>query len=152
MILAALVIGVQLALVAFGPRIEAAEPVSQRIAVAPFRAVTGIDATSISDGLVIDLQHVLIRQLGITVIDSSDPQQLKGSKRLTGTVSTTETAVRVAVTLTDFDSGVVAWSAVIEQPRAKTLGVTANLAQEIAAALPVPGELPIAGEVSHAAE
>jgi TolB-like protein len=151
LIFAALVIGVQLGLVAFGPRIEAAEPVSQRIAVVPFRAVTGIDAVSVSDGLVIDLQHVLIRQLGITVIDSSDPQQLKGSKRLTGTVSTTETVVRVAVTMTDFDSGVVAWSAVIEQPRAETLGATADLANEIAAALPVLGDLLTPGEVSYAA-
>ena len=72
LILAAMAIGVQLGLVALGPPIEAAEPDSQRISVAPFRAVTGDDAASVSDGIVIDLQHVLVGQQGLTVTLEGD--------------------------------------------------------------------------------
>jgi TolB-like protein len=152
LILAALAIGVQLGLVALGPPIEAAEPDSQRISVAPFRPVTGEDAASVSDGIVIDLQHVLVGQQGLTVIDTNDPRQLKGSKRLTGTVSTSAKSVRIAVTMTDFDSSVVVWSTIVERPRGMMLAATADLAREIAATLPVPGELMTPDKVLYAAK
>lgn len=137
LILAALAIGVQLAIGAFGDEIEAAEAPAYRIAVTPFRAAAGEDATSLSEALAVELQHVLRQQSGITVIGSSDPAQLKGSMRLTGAVSANKTMVRVAVTMIDFDSGVVTWSAAFQQPRAEGYTSSAELAHQIAMELPL---------------
>ena len=150
LILAALTISTQLAIGAMGTESEAAEAYSQKIAVAQFRAAAGEEAVSLSEGLAIELQHELAQQYGITVIASSDPEQLKGSLRLTGSVSVNDTFVRVAVTMIDFDSGVVAWSDVIQQPLARAHASPSELAREIIAAMPVPyNALPAVG-VAHA--
>ena len=71
------------------------------------------------------------------VIASSDPGQLKGSMTLTGSVSATKNVVRVAVTMVEFDSGVVTWSAAFQQPRGEDYASPAELAQQIAAVLPL---------------
>ena len=138
LILAALAIGVQLAIGAVGDELEAAVAPAYKIAVMPFRAASSEEATSLSDALAVELQHALRQQFGITVIASSDPAQLKGSMRLTGAVSTSDTVIRVAVTMIDFDSGVVAWSAAFQLPRAESDLSSAELAQQIAVALPLP--------------
>jgi len=140
LILASLVIGVQLAMVAIGREIGPAEGPVYRIAVTPFRAGTGEEAISLSEGLAIELQHALKQQFGITVIASSDPAQLKGSMRLTGSVSANKNVVRVAVTMIDFDSGEVTWSAAFQQPRSAAHTSSADLAQQIVAAIPMPDE------------
>lgn len=142
LILASLAIGVQLAMGAIGGEIEAAKAPEYRIAVTPFLAGAGEEATGLSAGLVIELQHALKQQFGVTVIASSDPAQLKGSARLTGTVSGNKTLVRVAVTMIDFDSGVVTWSAAFQQPRREGYASTAELAQQIVAALPMAHDTP----------
>ena len=142
LILASLAIGVQLAMGAIAGDIDAVDGPSIRIAVTPFRAGTGEEAASLSEGLAIELQHVLKQQFGITVIASSDPRLLKGSMRLTGSVSANKNVVRVAVTMIDFDSGVVTWSAAFQQPRRAGYTSTADLAQQIVAALPVSHEAP----------
>jgi adenylate cyclase len=138
LILASLAIGVQLAMGAIGDEIVAAEAPEYRIAVTPFLAGAGEEAIGLSDGLAIELQHALKQQFGITVIASSNPAQLKGSARLTGTVSANKTLVRVAVTMIDFDSGVVTWSAAFQEPRREGYASTAELAQQIVAELPMP--------------
>jgi len=138
LILAALAIGVQLAIGAVGDEIESAVAPDHKIAVMPFRAASSEEATSLSDALAVELQHALRQQFGVTVIASSDPAQLKGSMRLTGAVSASDTVIRVAVTMIDFDSGVVAWSAAFQLPRAESDMFSAELAQQIAAALPLP--------------
>jgi len=150
LILAALAIGTQLAIGAMGTESEAAEAYSQKIAVAQFRAAAGEEALSLSEGLAIELQHELAQQYGITVIASSDPQQLRGSQRLTGAVSVNSTFVRVTVTMIDFDSGVVSWSHVFELPRARMLAAPAELAQEIVAAIALTADLPRPLRVTHA--
>lgn len=136
LILASLAIGVQLAMGAIGGEIGAAEGPVSRIAVTTFRAGAGDEALSLSEGLAIELQHALRQQPGIMVIASSDPAQLKGSMRLIGCVSVSKNVVRVAVTMVDFDSGVVTWSAAFQQPRREDYASTAELAQQIATALP----------------
>lgn len=150
LILAALAIGIQLAISAIGTDSEAAEGYSQKIAVAQFRAAGGEEAVNLSEGLAIELQHELSQQYGITVIASSDPDQLKGSLRLTGAVSTGEAYVRVAVTMIDFDSGAVTWSDVFEQRRKPKLAAPAELAQEIVAAMPISNDLPKPVRIAHA--
>ena len=140
LILASLAIGVQLAMGAIGSELEAAEPPAYRIAVAPFLAGAGEDAIGLSEGLAIELQHALKEQFDVTVIASSDPAQLRGSTRLTGTVSANTTLVRVTVTMIDFDSGVVTWSAAFQQPRGEGHASTAELAHLIVAAIPGPSE------------
>lgn len=142
LILASLAIGVQLAMGAIGGEIEAAEAPVYRVAVTPFLAGAGEEAIGLSEGLAIELQHALNQQFGITVIAPSDPAQLEGSARLTGTVSANKTLVRVAVTMIDFDSGIVTWSAAFQQLRRDGYASTAELAQQIAAALPMPDEEP----------
>jgi TolB-like protein len=137
LILAALAIGAQLAIGALGGEIEAAEAPAHKIAVTPFRAAAGAEATSVSEALEAELQHALRQQSGITVISSSDPAQLKGSMRLTGAVSANKTMVRVTVTMIDFDSGVVTWSAAFQQPHAESYTSSAELAHQIAMELPL---------------
>jgi TolB-like protein len=137
LILAALAIGAQLAFGTLGVGVAAAESPAYKIAVMPFRGSSEEDAAGLSEGLAIELQHALRQQFGITVIASSNPAQLKGSMSLTGTVSANETVVRVAVTMIDFDSGVVVWSAAFQQPRTESYTSSSELAQQIVAALPM---------------
>lgn len=137
LILAALAIGVQLAVGALGGPVAATEVPSYKIAVLPFRANAGENAASFAEGLVIELQHALRQQPDITVIASSNPAQLKGSVSLTGAVSTNKTLVRVAVTMTDFETGEVVWSAAFQRPRYGNSTLSSELAIQIAAALPV---------------
>jgi TolB-like protein len=106
----------------------------------PFRAASGDEVINLSEGLAVELQHALREQFGITVIASSDPAQLKGSMKLAGAVSQSEKVVRVTVTMIEFDSGVVAWSAAFQLPRAERDTSSAELAQQITAAMPLPIE------------
>lgn len=140
LILAALAIGVQLAVAAIGTDAEAMDADPYAVAVMPFRASSSGDALHLAEGLSVELQHALGNFDGVAVIDSSDPEHLRGSKRLTGTVSATAASVRITVTLIDFDSGVVAWSEAFEKPLALTHKTAAELAQEIVAAIPIPND------------
>jgi len=140
LILAALAIGAQLAFGTLGVGVPAAESPAYRIAVMPFRATAGEDAAGLSEGLAIELQHILRQQFGITVIASSNAAQLKGSMSLTGTVSANDTDVRVAVTMIDFDSGVVVWSAAFQQPRTESYRSSSEIAHQIVASLPLLNE------------
>lgn len=143
LILAALAIGTQLAIGAVGNESLAAGTSSHRISVMPFRAAGGDMATGLSNSITIELQHELSRQLGITVIAASNPDRLKGSMSLTGAASTNQTSMRVAVTLVDFDSGVIAWSDVFERPRADSLAAPAEIARDIVAALSAENLVPV---------
>lgn len=152
LILAALAIGVQLAVAAIGTDAEDIDAEPQRVAVLPFRASTAGDAPHLSEGLVVELQHALGNYETLTVIGSNDPEHLRGSQRLAGIVSATETTVRVAVTVTDFDSGVVSWSDVFELPQPVTHRTAAELAQQITAAMPMTGHPPASVSVADVAE
>jgi len=140
LILAALAIGVQLAVGTLLGETAATESVSQKIAVMPLRANAGEDAASFSEGLGIELQHALRQQLGVTVIASTNAQQLKGSMSLTGAVTTSETLIRVAMTMVDFETGEVVWSAAFQRPRSGNSTLSSKLARQIVAALPLPHE------------
>lgn len=132
LILAALAIGVQLAVGPLGPPPEIP---SYKIAVMPFLAADNEAAASLSEGLAIELQHALRQQAGITVIASSKPAQLKDSVSLTGVVSANETVFRVTVTMTDFETGEVIWSTVFNQPRTDSYALSPEVAHQIVAAL-----------------
>jgi TolB-like protein len=138
LILAALAIGVQLAGGTLGGGVVAAEKPIYKIAVMPFRATANEDAASLSAGLATELQHALRQQRDITVIASSIPAQLKGSMSLTGAVSANETLIRVAVTLIDFETGEVVWSAAFQRPRAGSDTSSSEFARQIVTALPLP--------------
>ena len=140
LILAALAIGVQLAGGTLGGSVVAAEKPAYKIAVMPFRATSDEDAAGLSEGLSIELQHALRQRFGITVIASSDPAQLKGSMSLTGAVSANASLVRVAATMTDFETGEVVWSAAFQRPRTGSDTSSSELARQIVAALPLPHE------------
>ena len=140
LILAALAIGVQLAVGTLGGGLVAAEHPPYKIAVMPFRASTDEDAVSLSEGLAIELQHALRQQAGITVIASSNPTQLMGTMSLTGTVSANEAIVRVAVTMIDFETGVVVWSTAFQRSREGRDTLSSELARQIVNELPLPHE------------
>ncbi|MBT8096259.1 MAG: hypothetical protein KJO95_06060 [Gammaproteobacteria bacterium] len=136
LILVALTIGAQLTISALGDEVKAADGYSSKIAVMPFRATADEEAARLSDWLAIELQHALRHQFGATVIASTQPTQLKGSMKLTGAVSTSDETIRVAVTMIDFDTGVVFWSGVFERPITESSQSSGKLAQAIVAAIP----------------
>ena len=138
LILASLAIGVQLAMGAVGDEIAAAANPAYKIAVTPFRASVSDEAITLSEALAVELQHALRQQSGIKVISSSDPAQLKGSVRLSGAISVNKDFVRVAVTMIDFDTGEVVWSAAYQEPRTESYVSSSGLAHQIAASLPLP--------------
>ena len=142
LIIAALAIGAQLAIGAIGNETQAAEGLTRKVAVAPFRTAPGEEAASLAAGLTIELQHELTTHYGVTVIATNDPEQLEGSVRLTGAVSTNDSFVRIAVTMIDFDTGVIAWSDVFEVPREITAEALADVAHHIVMTMPIATKVP----------
>jgi TolB-like protein len=142
LILAAVAIGVQLAVGTLGRGVETETDHSQKIAVMPFRAADDAAAASLSDGLEIELQHALRQRFGVTVIATNNPKQLDGSMSLIGAVSANDTVVRVAVTMIDYGTGVVVWSTAFQLPRDESFTISSRLAHQIVAALPIPGAGP----------
>jgi len=150
LVLAALIIGAQLALGLLSTETNAAQTYSQKIAVVPFRVASGNDAETLSQGLVIELQHELASQSHITVIAPRDPYLATGCVSLTGAVAVGENHVRITATMIDNDSGVVTWSQVFERPRTGSLRAPVEFAQEIVAALPGQFQISSASQVDHA--
>ena len=149
LILVALAIGAQLALAAIGSQTAVADDHKQKIAVVQFRVGAGNGASGLSEALVIELQHALLRQPSIVVISPSDPDHLEGSLILAGAVSTDDTSVRVTVTVTENDSGVVAWSDVFERPLAATLSAPTVFAEAIVTALPLFNDAATIAELAY---
>lgn len=142
LLLAALVIGVQLATDVISTESYAAPSIQQKIAVVPFRVASGNDAVRLSEGLVIELQHALAGQTHLTVIAGRDPYLTAGSLSLTGAVAVGESVIRVTATMIDNDTGALTWSRVFERPRNDSQIVPAEFAKKIVAAL--PGEFQVA--------
>ena len=140
LILAALAIGVQLAVGTLGGEAAAMDSPSRKITVLPFHSNVGEDAANFSEGLVIELQHTLRQEFGIKVIATSNPEKLKGSMSLTGAVTMSEAVVRVAVTMVDFETGEVVWSAAFQRPRSGSSTLSSEFANQIAMALPLSTE------------
>lgn len=150
LVIAALVIGTQLATGALSTATAAASASSQTMVVVPFRVASGNDAVTFSEGLVIELQHEIATQTDITVIAPRDPYDVEDSLRLTGAVSVGENRVRVTATLIDNDDGAVTWSQVFARPRSDSLTAPVEFAQAIVAALPLPYRLSAMAEGNHA--
>jgi TolB-like protein len=149
LIVAALVISVQLTTGVLGNESVAAESPAKRIAVVPFRVASGIDADLLSDGLLIELQHELISQTGMTVIAPTDQSLASDSLSLTGSVSIGEKQVRVTATIIDNATGAITWSQVFQHPRIDSLQTPVVFAKEIVAALPVPFRISSSAEADH---
>ena len=148
--LAALIIGTQLAVGVLSTETLAAQTYSQKIAVVPFRVASGNEAETLSQGLVIELQHQLASQSRITVIAPRDPYLTTDCLSLTGAVAVGENQVRITATMIDNDTGVVTWSQVFERPRTDSLMAPVEFAHEIVAALPVQFQISSASEADHA--
>jgi TolB-like protein len=150
LLLAALVIAAQLAVGVLTTETNAAQSYSQKIAVLPFRIASGNEAGTLSQGLVIELQHELASKTHITVIAPRDPYLTTGCLSLTGAVAVGENHIRITAMIIDNDTDVVTWSQVFEQPRADSLMASVEFAQEIVAALPSQFQISSAPEVDHA--
>jgi TolB-like protein len=150
LVLAALIIGTQLAVGVLSAETIAAQTYSQKIAVVPFRVASGNEAETLSQGLFIELQHELASQAHITVIAPRDPYLTAGCLSLTGAVAVGESYVRITATMIDNDTGAVTWSKVFERPRTDSLVAPVELAQEIVAALPAQFQISSTSQVDHA--
>ena len=150
LVLVALIIGAQLAVGVLSTESNAAPTSSQKIAVVPFRVASGNEAGTLSQGLVIELQHELVRQSHVTVIASRDPYLVTDSLSLTGAVAVGEQTVRITATMIDNSTGAITWSAVFERPRTNSLIAPVEFAQEIVAALPLQLQVTSAPQADHA--
>ena len=150
LVLAALIIGAQLAVGALSTETNAAHTYSHKIAVVPFRVASGNEAETLSQGLFIELQHELASQTDITVIAPRDPYFSAGCLSLTGAVAIGENHIRITATMIDYDTGAITWSQVFERPRIDSLMAPVEFAREIVAALPVQFQVSNASQVDHA--
>ncbi|MDH3547359.1 MAG: hypothetical protein OEN22_09680 [Gammaproteobacteria bacterium] len=150
LVLAALIIGVQLAVGVLSTETNAAPTFAQKIAVVPFRVASGNHAETLAHGLVIELQHELASRTHMTVVAARDPYLTAGCLSLTGAVAVGENQVRITVTMIDNDTGTVIWSQAFERPRSDSLMTPVEFAHEIVAALPVQFRNSIASQVHHA--
>jgi adenylate cyclase len=137
LLLVALLLGAQLAFGAFntGP-VEPASPM-RRIAVEPFVAATGGGAIPLALGMVTDLQHEISSRTHLTVIVPRAPFLSADSVSLTGLIAVDAERVRVTVTLVDNQIGEVIWSDVFLRTNTDAFMTSAELARDIAMALPV---------------
>ena len=149
LVLAALVIGVQLAFVAVSTASVAASAPFQKIAIEPFRAATGSEANALAQGLVTDLQHEIVSKTAMTVIVPRESRLAGNTVSLAGSISVDEDRVRVTATLIDNHSGEVTWSSVIQLPRSDALTLSAEIARAIVVALPHSMNISGAGGERH---
>jgi len=137
LLIAALGVSLQLVTGILSTDTVASESPAPTVAVEAFRVASGIDAGLLSDGLLIELQHELVSQTGLTVIAPSGPYLQSDTLRLTGCLSIGESQVRVTAIMIDNDTGTITWSHVFQRPRADSLQIPIEFAQDIVAALPI---------------
>jgi TolB-like protein len=150
LVLAALVIGVQLATGALSTDSVTAPSRLEKIAVVTFRAASGHGAEVLSEELAIELQHELVTQTGLTIIAPKDPALVIDSLRLVGAVAIGEHYVHITAMLVENETNAVKWSKAFKQLHTDSLAAPLAIAQEIVAALPEQYRISSASQVDHA--
>ena len=135
LVLAALVVGTQLAIGSLGTATASDVAPLHKIAVAPFRVAGSSQSTAWSEGLVIELQHELAEQSGMTVISPRDPFEVENCLQLTGSVTLSDGQIHVTATIIESDTGIVSWSQRFVRPRTDSLAAPAEFARDIVSAL-----------------
>jgi TolB-like protein len=133
---AALAIGVQLAAEPLIGNSFANSPAPRRLAIESFEIVSATGTRRIANGLDTELQHALLNNVAVVVVDPRAEFLTHDTLRLKGTIGIDDKVVRVNALLVDNASGEVTWSKVFEQPRTGTLVEMAQLSRQIVAALP----------------
>ncbi|VUX55279.1 protein of unknown function [uncultured Woeseiaceae bacterium] len=137
LVVAALVIGIQLAFGVLSTESTATQAYSQRIAVLPFRVASNNEAGVLSQGLVAELQHELFVNTQAVVIVPREPILEADCLSLTGAIAVNDDFIRVTATITDNKSGEITWSQIFQMPRSDAVIAPVKIAREIVAALPV---------------
>ncbi len=136
LLLAALVIGVQLATGKLFFESHASTVPENRIVVEPFNVAAIAGDPKLSATLLFELQHALRSRPGVSVIAEEAASGSEDTRRIDGAITVDESRVRVTATLVDGETGEIVWSDVFE--RANTgIDVWPDLASDIASALPV---------------
>jgi TolB-like protein len=136
LVLAALVIGVQLATGILTSDANSASPEVRKVAILPFRVAAGKNAEVVSQGLISELQHEIASTTDLTVVAPREPFLDSGCLSLTGAVAVSTATVRVTATLIDNKTGEITWSQVFERPNTDSILAPAAIAKDIVAALP----------------
>lgn len=136
LVVAATVICLQLATGIITNEAVAETPVERRIAVFPFVAAAGERADLYGNSLMSEIQHVLTKDPGTIVIAPREVYLDDDGLTLTGVVAIGETTMRVTANLVENETGEVTWSGVFERAMDDDLHVAAQVAKDIAAALP----------------
>jgi len=138
LLIAALVIGMQLATGFLSTPGNATEINSPKIALLPMRVASGNEAGVFAEGLLAQIQHELVSKSRVTVIPARESDTTPDCFSLTGVVAIDERLVKVTATITDNRIGVVTWSEVFTRTLDGSLDTQVDLARDIVAALPVP--------------
>lgn len=144
LLLAALVIGIQLATGAFGRESIAAAPDELRLSVEPFAAASRGDAGALAAGLVVELQRELVGVAGITVVDHGPGTADGEGFSISGVIAVDEQSARVTVKLIDRASREITWSQAFVRPLDGRPVFMAELAREVVRALPFALPLEVA--------
>ena len=150
LVLAAMAIGIQLAMGGLGAAAGVPKIGPQKIAVLTFRAASDNGAEALSEGLAIELQHEIQKEAGVLVIASNETYLTDDAQILSGCVAIDENEVRVTVTMTNNEDGSITWSQVFQRPRTDSLLAPSNLARDIVAALPLPYRVSTTSRVRYA--
>ena len=135
LVIAAMIIGIQLATGLVSTEVVAAEPTVQRVAVIPFHVANGEGAAAYAHGLVGELQHELTLAPGITVVAAREPYLTRDVFSLHGTVTVVASKIRVTANLVDNDSGEIRWSRAFENVIGDEIHATSTIAEAISDAL-----------------
>ena len=137
LVVAAVVIGIQLAFGVLSTESTAAQAYSQRIAVLPFRVASSNEAGVLSQGLLAELQHELSVNTQAIVIAPREPFLEADCLSLTGAIAVNDEFIRVTATIIDNESGEITWSQIFQTPRSDAIIAPVEIARRIVAALPV---------------
>lgn len=132
----ALAIGAQLAA---GPLIGSSFgelPAPRRLAIESFKIVSASETERFANSLDTELQHALLNNAAIVVVDPHAEFLTQDTLRLKGAIGIDDESVRVNALLVDNANGEVTWSQVFEQPRTGSLIEMAQLSRQIVAGLP----------------
>lgn len=148
LLVAALLIGGQLAHSTLTRDVVAAPPDVPRISVMTFQSVSRIDASGLATGLIVELQHALVGLAHVTVVDVRDGGSTANTRTIAGVIAIDDVHIRVTATLIDTKTREIIWSHAFVRPNTGSAGTIAALAQDIVQALPIPKPQPVAAAAS----
>jgi len=135
LLIAALIIGTQLAFGLTGVQAATSSPTFDRVTITPFRAAGNGEAEGFALNLAAELQHELLTHTAVTVIHTDDSLELKDTMRLTGSIAFVDGYIVVAVTVVHPESKEVVWSDMFRRAGGNRSTNPQKMARDIVSAL-----------------